>query len=104
MLWRDHKIANLEFGLKQYFKDDYIPIIGDAVFSFGTVYLIDEIVGYVPWALGYVKAFFVLLGFGGSYLILNILSKADKKFRQAVDYKTNIADEKTGTLDKPTPP
>lgn len=104
ILWKDHKNANLKFSLRQYFKDDYVPIIGDAVFSFGIVYLLDEIVGYVPWAINFVKAFFVLLGFGGSYVILNILSKSEKKLRQAIDYKTNIADEQTGTLDKPTPP
>ena len=103
MAWRDHRAANLEFSFGKYLKDDRVPIIVDAIFSFGVVYLIDELIGYVPWALAYVKAFFVLLGFGGSYLIINILSKADKKFRAAVSHKTGIADSTTGNQDKPTP-
>ena len=103
ILWRDHKNANLEFSLKKYFKDDKVPLIVDAIFSFGIIYLLDEIIGYVPWALTYIKAFFVLLGFCGSYVILNLLSKSERKLRQAIDHKTNIADAQSGTLTKPTP-
>jgi hypothetical protein len=92
ILWKDHKNANIEFSLKKYFKDDYVPIGADAVFSFSVVYLVDEFTVYVPWALSYVKAFFLLLGFGGSYIILNLLSRSEKKLRAVIDVKTNIAD------------
>jgi hypothetical protein len=46
---------------------------------------------------------FVFIGFTGSYVILQLMSVAKKKFRNAVDYKTTISDQATGTLDKPTP-
>jgi hypothetical protein len=46
---------------------------------------------------------FVFIGYTGSHVILQLMSVAKKKFRLAVDYKTNISDRETGTLDKPTP-
>ena len=107
MLWKDHKNANEPFHFGQYLKDDKVPIIIDGIFSFGSVYLLDEFTVYVPWALGYVKAFFVLWGFGGSYLILNLLSRSDRKLRAVIDIKTNIADavapQATDDIIKPKP-
>lgn len=91
-LWKDHKTANVDFSLWQYLKDDKVPLMVDVIFSFGIIFLIDELLVHVAWLFKYLKIFFVLVGFGGSYLILYGLSKSQNKLREIIDKKTNIAD------------
>ena len=102
-LWKDHKVANLEFSFLSYLKDDWLALICDAFSSFLIVYLIDEWLSFNEFIIGKIKTIFVFIGFTGSYVILTLLSVAKKKFRMAVDYKTTISDRETGNLEKPTP-
>jgi len=102
-LWEDHKKANLQFSVRQYFIDDWIALIVDILASLILVYLVDEWLDFDSKLLGKIKSVFFFVGFTGSYVILQFLSVAKKNFRKSIDYKTNIADEKTGTLDAPTP-
>jgi len=99
----DHKIANLEFSVPKYIKDDKWALIVDAGASFALVYLADEWLDFDERILGKIKSIFVFVGFTGSYLILQAMSVAKKKYRAAVDFKTNKSDELDGTLGTPTP-
>jgi len=99
----DHKIANLEFSLWGYIKNDWVALLCDVLASFAIVYVIDEWLSFNEFIIGKIKTIFVFIGFTGSYVILQFMSVAKKKFRMAVDYKTTISDTTTGTLDKPTP-
>jgi len=102
-LAKDHKIANLQFSLPNYIKEDKWALIMDVLASFTIVYLFDELLHLDERLLGKIKTIFVFVGFTGSYVILQLMSVAKSNFRKAVDYKTNQADAANDTLDKPTP-
>jgi len=102
-LRKDHKIANLEFSFLGYLKNDWLALLFDVIASFVIVYLVDEWLSFNEFIIGKIKTMFVFIGYTGSHVILQLMSVAKKKFRLAVDYKTNISDRETGTLDKPTP-
>lgn len=99
----DHKKANLQFSLKGYIRDDKWALIVDLMGSWVLVYLADEWLDLDSRIIDKLKSIFFFVGFTGSYVVMQLLSVAKKNFRSAVDYKTNIADEATGTLNKPTP-
>jgi hypothetical protein len=104
-LIKEHKISNVEFNFKGYLKDDWWVIVADLSSSFALVFVIDEwiIDDSYTWILSKLKTIFVFVGLTGSYLVMYFFSVATKKLHKAIDYKTNIADQATGTLDKPTP-
>ena len=102
-LWRNHKKANLEFSFASYFRDDKIPLMVDFLASFAVVYIIDEWLSFNEFIIGKIKSIFIFVGFTGSYVIMLLMSVSEKKFRAAIDHKTNIADQVTGNLEKPTP-
>ena len=102
-LSQDHKKANLKFSVGGYFRDDKWALVVDVMFSFALVYIVDEWLDLDSRILSKIKSVFVFVGFTGSYVILQLLSVSKSNFRKAVDYKTNIADKETGTLDNPTP-
>jgi len=92
---KDYKKANMEFSIVQYFKDDKWALIMDVAASFALVYLADEWLGEIGnYALSKIKSVFVFIGFTGSYVILQAMSVAKKRFRTVVDAKSNIADGK----------
>jgi hypothetical protein len=99
----DHKVANLKFSVAQYLKDDWIALVVDVLAALILVYLVSEWVEEDSKILNKVKSIFVFVGYTGSSVLMQVLSVAKRNFRKAVDYKTNIADESTGTLDNPTP-
>ena len=97
-LWKDHKVANLEFSFLSYLKDDWLALICDAFSSFLIVYLIDEWLSFNEFIIGKIKTIFVFIGFTGSYVILTLLSVAKKKFRMAVTIRRRLVIGKLGTL------
>lgn len=104
-LAKEHKTSNIEFTLKGYWKDDMWVIIGDIASSFVLVFIVDEWVvdEQYAWVLDKIKTVFVFVGLTGSYLVMYFFSVATKKLQRAIDHKTSIADQQSGTVDKPTP-
>jgi hypothetical protein len=83
----------MEFSFIQYIKDDKWALLMDFVASVVLVYLADEWLGELGnYALNKIKSVFVFIGFTGSYVILQAMSVAKKRFRTVVDAKSNIAD------------
>lgn len=102
-LQEDYRIANLEFTVGGYIKQDKWALIVDIIASFAMVYLVDEYLDMDSRIIGKIKTIFVFVGFTGSYVILLIMSVAKKRFRAAVDHKTTLIDTINNTADKPTP-
>lgn len=102
-LQKDHKVANLEFSVGKYLKEDKWALAVDVVASLVMVYLVDELLDLDGRLIGKIKTIFVFVGFSGSYVILQIMSVAKSNFRKAVDFKTTKADQLDGTTDHPTP-
>jgi len=86
--------ANLPFKLIDYLKDDILAISASVITVVIAVFLLDEIIGYNPSFIRYVKFGFVFVGYTGSSLLISILGKFDKSVSAVVDTKTNIADGK----------
>ena len=99
----DHKIANLQFSLWEYLKMDKWALLLDIIASFALVYIIDEWLDMDSRIISKIKTLFFFVGLTGSYVVLTLTSVAKKRFRAAVDHKTNKADEIDGTLGTPTP-
>lgn len=102
-LWKNHKQANLQFSVGGFLKDDKWALIVDFFSSLTVVYLVDEWLEFNEYIIGKIKTIFVFIGFTGSYVILSFMSVAEKKFRNAIGHKTDIADTSTGTMNTPTP-
>ena len=86
--------ANMPFSMKAYFKEDYLAIIASLLAVFICVWLLDEMIGYNPSFLRYIKFFFLFIGYTGSSLLVSVLGKFDKTVQKVVDIKTNLADGK----------
>lgn len=97
-LSKDYEVANMPFSLGLYLKKDKWALIFDAIGSFALVYVADEII-QSPYIMDKIKLVFILIGIGGSYVVMQIFSVAKKQFRGEVDKKTNLAD--FGTEEKP---
>ena len=90
---KDYKKANIDFSVMTYLSDDKWGLIMDVAASFALVYLAEEWLGDLGnYAFSKIKSIFVFVGFTGSYVILQAMSVAKKRFRQIVDEKTNKAD------------
>jgi len=86
--------ANLRFSIKQYLLDDWLSIVGSFITVLLAIFIFDEIGGAYPSIVKWAKFFFIFVGYTGSSLLIGAFSVADKKIQSAVDYKTNIADNK----------
>ena len=86
--------ANLPFSIKGYFKDDYLSVIASLISIIALVWTLDEIIGYNPSFMRYIKFFFIFIGYTGSSVLVNVLGKFDKEVQRIVDIKTNISDGK----------
>lgn len=100
-LQRKAKLANVQFNISQFLKDDWLtPVSSFTMIAMGLIVL-----QYAPptfsqlWLIG----LFATAGYTGSDLASRLFSVANKRINSAIDYKTTIADESTGTARSPTP-
>lgn len=87
--------ANLSFSFGNYLRSDILAIIASVITVIIMVFLLDEIIGYNPYFIRYVKFGFVFVGYTGSSLLVTLLGRFDKTVTAVVDQKTNLADGKT---------
>lgn len=52
---------------------------------------------------GVLAALFATIGYTGMDIALRFFSVTNRRINKAIDYKTTIADQTTGTIDTPTP-
>jgi hypothetical protein len=88
------KAANMPFTLKAYFAEDYPAVIASLITVIIAVLCVDELVGYKPAIMDYLKFFFVFVGFTGSSILISVLGRFDASIKTIVDVKTDIADGK----------
>lgn len=87
------KAANIPYTLKGYLKDDSAAIMASILTVIIGVYVLDELLGYRPSILKYLKFFFIAVGFMGSSVLIALLGKATKAINSVVDAKTNELDD-----------
>lgn len=88
------KVANEKFSFKAYLLDDYPGIIASFLTLGIAILALDELIGYRPSLLKFIKYFYFFVGYTGSSILLAILSKTSKAINAIVDLKTDIADKK----------
>lgn len=84
--------ANQKFSVTDYFKDDWLTIVGSVLTVTIVIFGLDEILTFKPDIAGYIKWFLVFVGFTGSSVIQSVFSVANKKLMAVIDIKTNVAD------------
>lgn len=88
------KTANLPFSIKSYLSDDYPAIIASIITVIGCVMVVDEIIGYNPSFMRFIKFGFIFIGYTGSSILISAFGKFDKGINAVVDVKTDKADGK----------
>lgn len=89
---KDFKVANEEFVISRFFKDELIAILMSLTFIVLMAITVKEWIHVKPIVEDYVTVIFALGGAIGSYAFLVFLGGSKKYIRQIVDKKTNIAD------------
>lgn len=95
--------ANVEFKTSSYFVDDWLTIALSILTVVTCLFFVEEFAQFSDVVMKYVKFGFFFIGYTGSDILSRFMSVANKRINNAIDYKTTIADETTGTTDKPTP-
>jgi hypothetical protein len=94
---KDFEIANEQFVLRKYFKDDWPAVLLSMVIVLAVALFKEEVLNYKPAVSSYIKIIFFAIGALGSWLFNLLLGKTKKHIRGIIDEKTDIADKKTDT-------
>lgn len=84
--------ANTAFSVKQYFKNDWITLVGSLLTVVVVIFVLDELIAFKPSIEKWLKFSFVFIGYTGSSILQGIFSKTEDKIQRIVDEKTNKAD------------
>jgi hypothetical protein len=98
---KDFKVANEQFVLKKFLKDELIAMLMSLIFIILMAMTVKEWIHVKPIVENYVTVIFALGGAIGSYAFLVFLGGSKKYIRDIVDKKTNIADGITPKSDNP---
>lgn len=96
-------VANVKFSAKEYLIEDWVSHSASLVTVIMVMFFVDEFAHFSEFVMKYVKFGFAFVGYTGSDIMSRLFSVVNKRINKAIDYKTTIADESTGTVDKPTP-
>lgn len=102
-----YRVANLQWEWKVYWQSDFILQVVGTVFTVGIgLVLLFYFLQQYPKAKDmpfFIASFFAFVGYTGTDVATKFFSSINSRYNSAVDYKTNIADQATGTIDSPTP-
>lgn len=91
-LMKRAKVANYQFKISDYWKEEWYIVIGTQIFGAMTIIGIDEIAHWKPDVVDYVKWFFAGLGYFFSSVIIKWLGTYEKKLLKIINIKTDISD------------
>lgn len=94
-LKNDFRVANEDFVIAKFFKEEFIAMLSSVVFIVIMALVLPEILTFRPDIESYVRILFVMGGALGSWAFGYFLGKSKKYIRNVIDVKTNIADAKT---------
>lgn len=97
------RLANVEFNIAKYFRNDWLSITASVLTVIMFLLFVDNILKWKPQAADYLKIGFGFIGYTGNDIASRLFGVVNKKINSAIDYKTTIADEQTGTAAEPTP-
>lgn len=92
-LKRKAKAANMPFSFSQFLQDEWPVILGNFICVCMLIVGLDELIGLKPSVAKLVKWLFFFVGISGSSIFMLAFSVADKRLRNIIDAKTNVADD-----------
>lgn len=95
--------ANVQFRAKEYLVEDWVSHCASLTTVVLVMFFVDELAHFSEYVMDYVKFGFAFVGYTGSDVMSRFFSVVNKRINNAIDYKTTIADQSTGTSDSPTP-
>src|SRR5688572_14151532 len=95
--------AKVQFSAKEYLLEDWVSHSASLVTVIMVMFFVDEFAHFSEFVMRYVKFGFAFVGYTGSDIMSRLFSVVNKRINKAIDYKTNIADEATGTTGTTTP-
>src|SRR6188768_1902841 len=96
------RAGNIQFKFFEYFTQDWLSHLISTVAVFLFLLLVRRRLHQIPQSMyELVLAFSATVGYMGADLVSRFFSITNKRVNAALDYKTNIADEKSGTLNSP---
>lgn len=95
--------ANVQFSAKEYLIEDWISHCASLVTVIMTMFFIDELAHFSEHVMSYVKFGFAFVGYTGSDIMSRLFSVVNKRINNAIDFKSTIADQASGTTETPTP-
>lgn len=95
--------ANVEFKLGRYFRDQKISIIVSLLTIVLAMFTAEEFLNWKAGIMGWKNSVFAFIGFSSDFLANLIFGVGRKRLVAAIDFKTTVADQVSGTLSVPTP-
>lgn len=87
------KAGNVPFSIGAYFKEDWLAVGANLIAIVIFVVLLDELIGYNPSLLRWIKFGYIGLGFMGSSALIAWLGKFSNQVQSIVNIKTDQLDE-----------
>jgi hypothetical protein len=97
------RLANVEFKVVQYFKNDWLSITASVLTVVLCLFLTENILAWKPQAASYLKIGYAFVGYTGSDIASRLFGVVNRKINTAIDYKTTVADAAQGNTEAPTP-
>lgn len=97
------KLSNVQYKFTEIFTADWLSHLASLVTIVLFMFLIDEFANISNKVFDYLKIGFAFVGYTGSDIASRLFSVVNNKVNAAIDYKTTIADNATGTISTPTP-
>jgi hypothetical protein len=93
----------IEFSVADFFKKDWLSILASLLTVILVLMCLDSLLKWKPEVVDYIKPIFAFVGYTGSDIASRIFGVMNKRINDAISYKSDIANQATGTLDTPTP-
>lgn len=98
------RYSNVQFKFFEYFTKDWLSHLISAGAVVLYVFMAKRRVVTAPESLyELILAFSATVGYSGADIVSRFFSFTNKKVNAAIDHKTTLADQASGTTDKPTP-
>lgn len=95
--------SKIQFSVADYFKKDWLSILASILTVILVLMCLDSLLKWKPEIVDYIKPIFAFVGYTGSDIASRIFGVMNKRINEAIQYKSDIANQATGTQDAPTP-
>lgn len=85
-------LANIEFKVSYYFKQDWLSITASILTIAMCLFFLTDILNWKPEVINYIKLGFAFVGYTGSDIASRLFGVVNKRINNVIDIKTNVSD------------